>query len=275
MDASVLVIVLLVVAGVLGVGVVCLIVLLVAWRSSAGSGRRGRGEALLAAERELIEQEAIRSERTRILREMHDIIAHSLAIMVAQADGGSYAAADPVAAKRAFTTIAETGRAAVDETRRILGMLKRDPEDPVLTPVPDQFSVDSLIQRSRESGMDVCLIRIGAPRLLPAGLGLILYRICQEALTNVMKHAGDGAQTTVTENWRADDVVVTITDQYGRAPTTAAPGSGQGILGMRERASIVGGTLSAEPYEDGFRVRMVLPLPQEPALVPDEGGSQG
>ena len=274
------VVLLMVLAGVLAVGLAVAVVVLVRSKANQAAVEAARAEAL-AAERANIEQRAGQAERTRILREMHDIIAHSLAIMVAQADGGSYQVADPEAAKRAFVTIADTGRAAVDETRRVLGMLKSDSDGAALAPMPDQFSIDQLIERSRDSGMAVYLIRLGELRTLPAGLGLTLYRICQEALTNIMKHAGADAQVTVTENWRKSDVVLTITNQLGTEPARQMPGAGQGIPGMKERASLVGGSLTAEPHEDGFRVRLVLPVPDSPQdtipplplVIPPEAGS--
>jgi len=249
-------------SGVLAVGLAVAVIVVIRFRVNQAGLEAVRAEAL-AVEKATIEQRAVEAERTRILREMHDIIAHSLAIMVAQADGGSYVAGDPEAAKRTFVTIADTGRAAVDETRRVLGILKSPAEDAALAPMPDQFTIDRLIQASRESGMTVFLIRLGEPRVLPAGLGLTLFRICQEALTNAMKHAAGDAQVTVTENWRKSDVVLTVTNQGGTTPARGEPGLGQGLLGMKERASLAGGSLTAEPYEDGFRVRLVLPLPSE------------
>ena len=244
---------------VLAVGLAVVVFVLVRSKANQAAVEAARAEAL-SAERANIEQRAVEAERTRILREMHDVIAHSLAIMVAQADGGSYVVADPEAAKRTFVTIAETGRAAVDETRRVLGMLKSDVEETALAPMPDQFTIDRLVEASRDSGMNVYLIRLGEPRTLPAGLGLTLFRICQEALTNVMKHAGADAQVTVTENWRKSDMVFTVTSQNGTGAPQGKPGIGQGLVGMKERATLVGGTLTAGPYEDGFRVRLVLPL---------------
>jgi len=250
-----------IVTAVLAVSLVTVVIVLIRSKANQAAVDAARAEAS-AAEKANIEQRAIEAERTRILREMHDIIAHSLAIMVAQADGGSYVVSDPEAARRAFTTIADTGRAAVDETRRVLGMLKSD-DDAALAPMPDQFTIDRLVTRSRESGLNVYLVRLGEPRTLPAGIGLTLFRICQEALTNVMKHAGADAHVTVTENWRKSDVIFTVTSKNGTEPPRGAPGVGQGIVGMKERAALVGGSLTAEPYEDGFRVRLVLPLEGE------------
>ena len=209
---------------------------------------------------------AVAAERMRILREMHDVIAHSLAIMIAQADGGSYVVADTAASRRAFGTIAETGRAALTDTRRILGML-RGGGGPELSPVPDQAPLDELADQARQAGLAVALIRVGEAGTLPSGSRLALYRICQEALTNVIKHAGEGAQAVVALAWTSDEVTLTVTDRGGRGPVAGPPGAGEplaglglGLIGMRERAELVGGTLAAGPTEDGFRVRATIPL---------------
>ena len=127
--------------------------------------------------------------------------------------------------------------------------------------MPDQFSIDRLVEAMKAAGMNLYLIRLGEPRTLPASLGLTLYRICQEALTNVMKHAGRDAQVTITENWRRFEVVFTITNQGGKRLSQQSLGNGQGILGMKERAELVKGTLTAQDVEEGFQVRLVLPLP--------------
>ncbi len=209
---------------------------------------------------------AVAAERIRIVREMHDVIAHSLAIMIAQADGGSYVVTDTAASRRAFLTIAETGRVALTDTRRILGMLRND-EAPELAPVPDHAPLDGLIEQARQAGLEVALIRVGEPAGLPSGSRLALYRVCQEALTNVIKHAGDGAQVIVALSWAEDEVTLTVTDRGGRGalppdPAAEEPlaGLGLGLIGMRERAELVGGTLEAGQTEDGFRVRAVIPL---------------
>lgn len=236
--------------------------LAVLWRRSSQEVRR------LQAERQAIRTEhnqnqvdaAVAAERTRILREMHDVIAHSLAIMVAQADGGSYAT-DPAAAKRALETIADTGRLALADTRRILGMLRNGEEhDPELSPVPNQTGIAGLVADARAAGMAASFVQLGEPHPLPSAIGLALYRICQEALTNVMKHA-PAARVVVTENWVPGEVVLTVTDSGDSACTPAASG-GLGLVGMQERAEIVGGSCEAGPQpQGGFRVRAVLPAP--------------
>ncbi|MDR0489228.1 MAG: histidine kinase [Propionibacteriaceae bacterium] len=250
----------------LAAGLVITLVMFTRYRASRRALDEARSEAMVA-EREIIEQKAMEFERTRILREMHDIIAHSLAIMVAQADGGSFISHDGEAARRAFETIADTGRAAVDETRRVLGMLKSQPESNELAPMPGQFSIDRLVEAMKTAGMNLYHIRLGETRTLPASLGLTLYRICQEALTNVMRHASEDSEVAITENWKRFEVIFTITNQGGTQPPRGLPGAGQGILGMKERASLVGATLTAQEMEDGFKVRLILPLPDPEVMV--------
>ena len=215
---------------------------------------------------------AVAAERLRILREMHDVIAHSLAIMIAQADGGSYVTADADAAQRAFATIAETGRGALADTRRILGILKHGEPDPgeaggpELAPVPEA-DLDRLADSFREAGLTVAVVRVGEPRPLPAGARMALYRISQEALTNVLKHAGAQASVILAENWQASQVGLTITSSGGTTakatdPVTGGslPGLGLGLIGMRERAELLGGTLVAGPTDTGFGVAVTIPF---------------
>ncbi len=244
-----------------------------------GLMRRSRRETIAAlrdrAERLEVERDqqaqiATAAERTRIAREMHDIVAHSLSVVVAQADGGRYAAAaDPDAAARALGTIAETGRAALADMRRLLGVL-REPEAPTATgavpaapytPQPAEHDLEQLVEQVRSSGVRASLVRMGTARRLPPGIGLTVYRICQEALTNVLKHAGPEVTVTVLVQWRADALVLEITDD-GRGAAADSDGAGHGLLGMRERAGMVGGTVSAGPRPGGgFRVRAEVPLP--------------
>ena len=243
-------------------------VLAVLWQRArrATEQLRTEHEATLAARSQRQVDAAVSAERTRILREMHDVIAHSLAIMVAQADGGSYAT-DPAASKRALETIADTGRLALADTRRILGMLRNGEDgDPDLSPVPNQTGVAELVADARDAGMRASFVQLGEPRPLPSAIGLALYRICQEALTNVMKHA-PGARVIVTENWVPGEVVLTVTDS-GDAATTPADSGGLGLVGMRERAEIVGGSCEAGPQpQGGFRIRAVLPAPTDKEMV--------
>ncbi|MCA0251367.1 MAG: histidine kinase [Actinobacteria bacterium] len=235
-------------------------VLAVLWQRARREGARLQAEqqtALTEHDQNQVDI-AVAAERTRILREMHDVIAHSLAIMVAQADGGSYTT-DPAATKRALETIADTGRLALADTRRILGMLRSE-ERPELSPVPNQTGIAELVADARDAGVAASFVQLGEPRPLPSAIGLALYRICQEALTNVMKHA-PAARVVVTENWVPGEVVLTVTDA-GDSEATPASSGGLGLVGMQERAEIVGGSCEAGPQpQGGFRVRAVLPAP--------------
>jgi signal transduction histidine kinase len=255
---------------VLAVAFAVVLVLLRRARNERTHALASRAAAVEAQQR--VAELAVAAERLRILREMHDVIAHSLAIMIAQADGGSYVTADAAAAQRAFTTIAETGRGALADTRRILGILKHGetdpskPGEPDLAPVPEA-DLDRLAASFRRAGLEVAIVRVGEPRPLPSGARMALYRIAQEALTNVVKHAGVEANVVLAENWQPAQVSLTITSSGGtRAkavdPVTgsALPGLGLGLIGMRERAELVGGTLVAGPTDAGFSVAVTIPF---------------
>ncbi len=222
---------------------------------------------------------ATAAERARIAREMHDIVAHSLSVMIAQADGGRYAASsDPGAATRALTTIAETGRAALTDMRRLLGVLRTDAQDvppgvlprapgtgavPTVAPQPAEGDLEDLVGQLRDAGMRVSLARVGTPRNLPPGAGLTVYRVAQESLTNVLKHAGPDPAVTVLLAWRSESVLLEVADD-GRGAAADADGHGQGLAGMRERTAMFGGTLTAGPRPGGgFRVRAEIPTPRE------------
>ncbi|WP_024287585.1 sensor histidine kinase [Cellulomonas sp. KRMCY2] len=228
-------------------------------------------------------QLATAAERTRIAREMHDIVAHSLSVIIAQADGGRYAAAqDPTAATRSLMTVAETGRAALADMRRLLGVLRPEqgaptaPEPPGvpagggrvggavtdLSPQPDVADIELLVEHIRGSGVRTSLVRMGTPRRLPPGTGLTVFRICQESLTNVLKHAGPAPTATVLLQWTAASLVLEVSDD-GRGAAAGTDGAGQGVLGMRERAAMLGGTLTVGPRPGGgYRVRAEIPLPR-------------
>ena len=264
-----------------------------------GLVRRSRRETIealvdraerLEVERDQQSQIATAAERSRIAREMHDIVAHSLTVMIAQADGGRYAAdADPAAATRALGTIAETGRAALTDMRRLLGVLRGGSEPPATTgavpvlpgpgglshatsqsfaPQPAESDIGALVEQVRASGLRASLVRMGEPRNLPPGAGLTVFRIAQESLTNVLKHAGPDPKVTVLVQWLPDAIVVEVSDD-GRGASADSDGLGQGLVGMRERATMFGGTVSAGPRPGGgFRVRAQLPTPTEAALTP-------
>ncbi len=241
----------------------------------------------LEVERNQLAVIAVAAERTRIAREMHDIVAHSLSVIIAQADGGRYAAqAEPDAAVRSLATIAETGRAALTDMRQLLGVLR--PPEPGgevapgsatradlarragtaapaapgdLVPQPAVADLNRLVEQVRDSGLEVSVVRVGTERPLPPGTGLTVYRICQECLTNVLKHGGPGVRASVLLQWSARSLVLEVTDD-GRGAAAQSDGGGHGVLGMRERATMLGGTLAIGPRPGGgFRVRAEIPLP--------------
>ena len=214
--------------------------------------------ARLEREREQEAQLVAAAERTRIARELHDVVAHSLSVVVAQADGGRYsAAACPAAARDALGTIAVTGRGALADMRRLLGVL-RDGAPAATAPQPDLGAVPALLEGVRGSGLPVSLVQVGEPRPLPAAQGLAAFRIVQEGLTNVLRHAGPGTPTTVALHWGAEELVLQVDDEGVRTPAT--DGDGQGLCGVQERALLYGGSAHAGPRPGGgFRLRVGLP----------------
>jgi signal transduction histidine kinase len=164
--------------------------------------------------------------------------------------------------------------------RRILGVL-RHPEDApsggLRAPVADSQDLDALVAQMREAGLDISMVRVGVGSTLPPGIGLALYRICAEALTNVLKHAGPGVHVTVVDRWEPTRVSLEVTDDGRGAAAVSSQGPGHGVIGMRERAEMLGGTLEAGPGRTGgFRVAAHIPLPAtgtkarpgEPAVQP-------
>lgn len=258
----------------LGWWVMCSITSLAVW--AFGLVRRSRREIVtnlrdratrLEIERSQQVQLATSAERARIAREMHDIVAHSLSVIIAQADGGQYAAqADPQAAAQSLATIAETGRAALADMRRLLGVLRVGDAAAGLAPPPATGDIEQLVEQMRANGMRVSFVRMGTARVLPPGAGLVAYRICQESLTNVLKHAGPDPSVTVLTQWLPAELVLEVSDD-GRGAASAASSDdlGQGLVGMRERAAMFGGEVTAGPRAGGgFRVRVNLPLPTSP-----------
>jgi signal transduction histidine kinase len=225
-------------------------------------------ERFSAQESQAAQALAASDERARIAREMHDVVAHTLSVVVAQADGGRFAApTDPAAAARTLDTISEVGRSALTEMRALLGVLRASDGDAELGPQPSVGDIPGLVATAREGGLDVSYVTTGTPRPLPIGAGLALYRIAQEGLTNVLKHAGPVATAFLQLTWGDDDVTLTVSDD-GRGAAAHGDGTGGGIQGMTERATVFGGTLSAGPKAGGgFLVRARLPLPHRPHVA--------
>ncbi|WP_437093393.1 sensor histidine kinase [Streptomyces sp. enrichment culture] len=217
----------------------------------------------LEIERDQQAQLAAAAERSRIAREMHDIIGHNLSVITGLADGGRYAAAkSPERAAQALDAIATTSRQALGELRRLLDVLRDDgtihPAE--LTPQPTLTDLDQLINGVRTAGLPVHTTVEGRPAL-PAGRQLTVYRVIQEALTNTLKHAGPDATAEIALSY-GDKGAVTVTITDTGSPGTAAPADGRGLPGMRERTALYGGTLEAGPRphpERGWRVHLHLP----------------
>jgi len=230
--------------------------------------------AMLETERDQQAAIAVAAERARIARELHDVVAHSVSVMVVQADGAGYALrSEPELAERAMSTISATGREALTELRRLLGVLRDDPTAPARdrdgtdrVPQPGLRAIDDLVQRVRDIGVPVRLTVTGAMDDLPAGVGLGAYRIVQEALTNTIKHGGRSASADVLLGRHGDAdgdrVEVTVTDTGSGTPRLLTPvHGGNGLIGMRERANVFGGALTAGPRTGGgWRVHATLPL---------------
>jgi signal transduction histidine kinase len=216
--------------------------------------------ARLEAERHAEAKIAAAAERARIARELHDIVAHHVSVMVVQADGASYVLqSDPGRAANALAAVSATGRQALTELRRLLGVLRSDAEQAALAPVPGLGELRELLDQSRAAGLEVAYTLTGVPRDLPEGAELAAYRVVQESLTNTRKHAGLAATSAVTLQYEPDGLVVAVTDD-GEATPTGEPG-GHGLAGMRERVAMYGGTVTAGPLPGGgFGVRAWLPF---------------
>ena len=223
-------------------------------------------EAALRAteEREAAAVRAMADERRRIAREMHDVVAHSVSMMVIQAGGARRILdRDPARAEEAGALIERTGREALREMRTLLGLLHAEDEHAEYAPQPSLRDIGALVERARVAGLPVELTVEGARRELPAGIDLAAYRVVQEALTNVVKHGG-GAETDVRVRYQADAVEVTVADRGGGTITTRLDGSGHGLAGMRERVRVYGGELHAGRRRGGgFEGRALLPVQSE------------
>jgi signal transduction histidine kinase len=213
----------------------------------------------LEREREEKARAAVAEERVRIARELHDVVAHAISVIVLQARGARRSlAADPEETREALDTIEATGSEALAEMRRLLGMLRTHDEDVALAPQPSLRYLDALAAQVREAGLPVELSVEGEPIELPPGVDLSAYRIVQEALTNALKHAGP-TSARVLVRYGKDDLELEIADTGAGA--VASDGEGHGLVGMRERVSLYGGRLEAGPRDGGgFAVRARLPL---------------
>ncbi|WP_424889824.1 sensor histidine kinase [Streptomyces sp. XH2] len=242
--------------------------------------------AALERDREREAERAAERERARIAREMHDVLSHAVSLMVVQAEAGPLVVrSDPDRAEAAFDAIAGAGRDAMVQLRRMLGVLKDDPGEgpgekpgegpggapgqggaphgPRRTPQPTLAGLDDLVEQVRRAGLPVALLTEGEPRPLAADAQVTVYRVVQEALTNVLKHS-DARTVTVRLAWGppgGDRLSVTVTDDGSGVRKAGGEGSGRGLIGIRERAAAHGGTASAGPGPDGRGYRVCLRLP--------------
>ncbi|AYW77925.1 histidine kinase dimerization/phosphoacceptor domain protein [Propionibacterium acidifaciens F0233] len=243
---------------------------------------KDRADAI-AAERDRFAQLAAEQERSRIAREMHDVVAHSLSVIVVQTDGASYALDQPgdaaaklELAREALARIASTSREALRETRALVGVL-REGEAPEMAPQPLLDEVDELIESTRVSGLDIDYAVDGSPEAhAPLGPAreTAAYRIVQESLTNVIKHAGPGAHAWVHLTHSGTGLMISIRDDGNGAD--ADDGHGHGLIGMRERVAPFGGTLAARPRLDGgFEVLAIIPVDEDGPPSDRRTGAEG
>ncbi|MEB4614221.1 sensor histidine kinase, partial [Leucobacter sp. M11] len=207
--------------------------------------------------RQLAEQETvIEQERNRIARDMHDVVAHSLAVVIAQADGARYAAAaNPAAAPAALETIAATARESLAEVRALLTAMRHQEQD---GPQPGMADLPPLLAQFRDSGLPVVERTSGTPVTLGRGHEMAAYRIIQEALTNALRHGQPGGPAVLDLFWGAEGLDLVVHNPVGAAEP-GGPGGGHGLPGMRERAALAGGFFSAERQGARFRVAARIP----------------
>ncbi|MEU4688717.1 histidine kinase [Actinoplanes sp. NPDC023714] len=227
-------------------------------QAAAESAAAEERAAQAAAERAAAEERAAAAERRRIARELHDVVAHSLSIVAVQAGAAEeLIALDPESARRHIAAARSTAREALTEMRHVLDVLRDDDTRADLLPQPTLERVADLVDEARAAGLPVTLTISGQRGTVPPGVDLAGFRIVQEALTNVRRHAA-GARTEVGLSYEAAAIELKISDAGGMPPATA-PGPGRGLVGMRERARLYGGTLAAGPDGEGFTVTAHLP----------------
>jgi signal transduction histidine kinase len=235
------------------------------WKRRADEGRA----QLSILEREQAEalRHAAEHERARIARELHDVVTHNVSVMVIQAGAARKVMhADPDQAREALLAVEAGGRAAMTELRHVMGLLTMDSDGPDpaattgLTPQPGLDQLEALVQRVRDTGIPVELTVAGRPRPLLPGVELTAYRVVQEALTNTVKHAA-GATASALVEYGTDQLRVEVTDTGGKPSVSAATGNGHGLIGLRERLAVYGGTLrTGRRLSGGYRVTAQLPL---------------
>ncbi|MGH8889090.1 MAG: sensor histidine kinase, partial [Acidothermaceae bacterium] len=239
----------------------------IVWVIGREIGRRRVDVLLLQAQARQLERDrddkaraAVDEERGRIARELHDVVAHSVSVMVVQAQAGPLLLGDPEKATSAFASIERAGHEALVELRRMLGILRTRDERAAVGPQPGLGALDGLLEQVRNAGLTVECVVDGNRRPLPLGMDLSAYRIVQEALTNSLKHAS-GRHASVSLHYGTSWLDIDVVDDGRGAGTSVAEGPGHGLIGMRERVALYGGQLITGPREGaGFAVRARLPL---------------
>jgi signal transduction histidine kinase len=233
--------------------------------AGALAGRR-ETQRQLAAQQRISDTErtrrALLEERTRIARELHDVVAHHMSVIAIQAEAAPYRVPDPPEElARSFATIRTTATEGIRELRRVVGVLRAEGADDDPGPQPSLERLDELVASLEGAGLQVTVEVNGTPRSLPAGVELSAYRIVQEALSNAVRHA-PGSQVRVELGYRPAGLALRVVNGPARSAPLPSPGAGHGVLGMEERAAMLGGELTAEPRpEGGFAVTAFLPLP--------------
>ncbi|MEU8758655.1 histidine kinase [Streptomyces sp. NPDC048659] len=205
-------------------------------------------------------------ERTTIARELHDVVAHHMSVVAIQAEAAPYRVENPPPElEKAFATIRENAVAALTELRRVLGVVRAEDYEAPDAPQPTLADLDGLVGNVREAGLDVTLTVVGAVRELPQGVELSAYRIAQEALSNVLRHA-PGAAAKVEVSHVLGGIGLRIANGPARGLVKPSPGAGHGITGMRERVAMLNGEMTAEPTDEGgYAVTAYIPVPREEA----------
>ena len=232
-------------------------------RETAAERQTARADRLVA-EQEAQAQQILAQERTRIARELHDVVAHSVSVMVVQAGAAQRVIeGDPARARDALSSIEKAGRQALVELRRLLGVLRADDGSHGVAPQPGLAQVGELIERVRAAGIDAAIHVDGQRRALSMGADLATYRIVQEALTNVIKHSR-ARSVEVAIRYRNDAIEMEINDDGVGTGSANGDGAGHGLIGMRERVAMFGGALIARPGDErGFVVHARIPLDEE------------
>ncbi|NKZ04173.1 sensor histidine kinase [Actinomadura latina] len=228
----------------------------------AVGGRHSAVEELRRREeqhRQDLARQAVLEERARIARELHDVVAHHMSVIAMQAEAAPYKIPDlPDAALRTFGVVRDAAREALTETRRVVGLLRSDDEGAERAPQPGLDRLDDLVAAARRSGLSVATVVVGMPRPLNAGVDLSAYRIVQESLSNASRYA-PGSRVHVEVKYGPEALSVSVTDDGARGAPEESQGGGHGLVGMRERVSMLGGRLDAGPHGQGWSVAAELP----------------